>query len=255
MSPSNNPRLRPVRGADHEAADRASAGGNGVHLMLRRRQRIALQYDAPDHAFVVESGCLTLDAVLPQNRRQVTLILYAGDVILRSAAPPVPQIGLTAMLPSVVDRRRTSDPGVGANAANAKPLDLAAAIARVAARTGLHAIAIGRLTGEERIATLLLEMALYLGKPTLGGQTFEIPLSRNDMADYMALNPDTLSRLMSRLRASGLVTMPTRSRATIKDLAALEAMTPLADALRQLRSATAPTVTVPEAVPALPGAV
>lgn len=216
-----------------EVVGRPALNG-GVRLALRRRQRIALHQAAPDHLFLIESGCLTLDAVLPQERRQVTMILYAGDIISRAAAPPVGQIGLTAMLPSMVQRVRAADLTLDMHTAARAPIDLAATTARLAARSGLHTIAIGRLTGEERMATLLLEMALYLGRPTPGGQSFEIPLSRNDMADYMALNPDTLSRLVSRLRASGLVSMPSRSRANIRDLAALEAMTPLAKALHEL---------------------
>jgi CRP/FNR family transcriptional regulator len=167
------------------------------------------------------------------------MILYAGDVISRAAAPPVNQIGLTAMLPSMVHRVRLADLAGDKQPVTQAPLDLAAATARLAARAGLHTIAIGRLTGEERMATLLLEMALYLGRPTPGGHSFEIPLSRNDMADYMALNPDTWSRLVSRLRASGLVSMPSRSRANVRELAALEAMTPLAKALHALREGPA----------------
>lgn len=197
---------------------------------------------------MVESGCLTLDAVLPENRRQVALILYAGDMISKSAAPPVAQVGLTAMLPSMVARLRF-DIGEPQKAADGnagrlgQALDVATATARLAARSALHTIAIGRLTGEERIATLFLELALYLGKPTPGGCSFEIPLSRNDMADYMALNPDTLSRHVSRLRSTGVVAMPTRSRATVKDLVALEALTPLAQALHDLRDGIMPITT------------
>ena len=191
---------------------------------------------------MIESGCLTLDAMLPENRRQVALILYAGDIIAKSAVPPVAHVGLTAMLPSTVARLRIGGDGSPTNDVNALSLQQAlgvnAATARLAARSALHSIAIGRLTGEERIATLFLEMALCLGMPTPGGWSFEIPLSRGDMADYMALNPDTLSRHVSHLRAAGVISMPSRSRAIIRDLAKLDALTPLAQPLRQLCQGT-----------------
>ena len=227
------------------SAGRLPAAGGGVRIELRRRQRIVLAHDAVNHVFAVESGCLILDGLLADNRRQVALILYAGDVISRTAAPPVPQIGLTAVVPSLVDRLRADSLAEHQAAAHAIGIDLAAATARLAARSGLQTMAIGQLTGEERVATLLLELALYLGKPTPGGHSFEIPLSRNDMADYTALNPDTLSRIVSRLRASGIVAMPTRSRATVRDMAALAALTPLAEALHRLRAATLETRRAP----------
>jgi CRP/FNR family transcriptional regulator, anaerobic regulatory protein len=240
MAPSSTIQSRSAPITIDDACERSQLTDHAVRIGLRRRQRLALQHGGPEHVFVIESGCLTLDAMLPENRRQVALILYAGDIITRSAAPPLAQVGLTAMLPSMMARLRLDDstdaaiPG-GASLSLPQALVVNCATARLAARSALHTIAIGRLNGEERIATLFLEMALYLGKPTPGGYSLEIPLSRNDMADYMALNPDTLSRLVSRLRARGLVTMPTRSRATIKDLAALEALTPLAQSLHQLR--------------------
>ena len=97
---------------------------------------------------------------------------------------------------------------------------------------------INRLTSApgDMLASLLLEQALVVGQPTPGGCTFDMPLSRIDMADYLALNPDTLSRHIARLKTLGVLTTPTRAKAIISDLAALHAMTPIADALTALHS-------------------
>lgn len=185
---------------------------------------MALRQDGPDYVYRLESGCLTLDASLPDGRRQISLVLYPGDVIAGSAVPPLSQIGLTATVPTVVLRRRVGE----------SDSELIEDLSRAASRALLHSYMTGRLTGDERVATLLLELACKLGKPTAGGISFELPLSRADMADYLALNPDTLSRIVSRLRASGVITMLSRSRATAKDLAALEARTPLVAAVKAL---------------------
>jgi CRP-like cAMP-binding protein len=249
MSPPNSSRSRSAAAKAASSPQPSNSTAHAVRIGLRRRQRLGLPYDSPEHVFTVECGCLTLDALLSENRRQVALILYAGDMISRSAAPPIAQVGLTAMLPSMLARLRFDEIQAGNEHAIADAMSIATSTARLAARSALHTIAIGRLSGEERVATLFLELALYLGKPTPAGHSFEIPLSRNDMADYMALNPDTLSRLVSRLRASGLITMPTRSRATVRDLAALEALTPLAQAMRRLRH-DAMTTTTGDILPA-----
>lgn len=208
-----------------------------VHLTLRRRQRIVLQNDVPEHAFMIEDGCLTLDSVLPEDRRQIMLVLYPGDIITRSAAPPVPLIGFTALRPSIVARRRESD-----FVHQARQNEGITAFANLAARAGLHAMSIGRLSGEERLATLMIEMVLRLGQSTPGGRTLEMPLSRNDMADYLALNPDTLSRLMSRLRSRGVLSMPNRSRVIVRDFDALAKLSPLADALHLICTRPTPSL-------------
>ena len=180
--------------------------------------------------FEVESGFLTYDAHLPGGRRQVLLVLYPGDAMPRSSVPPLPAIGLTAVVPSAVRRFAA----IGA-ASGFRP-----AADRLTARSSLHAITIGRLSSEERLATFLVEAALRLGTHTPGGHTFELPLSRAELADHLALNPDTLSRLMSRLRAQGIVSVPARGRMLVKRIEALAAMTPLAEALQHVHGRRLP---------------
>lgn len=201
-----------------------------ARLNLRRQQRIALGPDGGSHLFEVESGCLTCDAHLPGGRRQVLLVLYPGDALPRTSVPLLPAIGLTAVAPSAVHRYPVS-----AAADGFQP-----AVDRLAARASLHAITIGRLSGAERLATFLVEATLRLGARAPGGHTFEQPLSRAELADYLALNPDTLSRLMSRLRARGIISVPARGRMIVKQIDALSAMTPLAEALQHAYSRRLP---------------
>lgn len=208
-----------------------------VRLELRRRQRIRLGHEGASYRFAVEHGCVAIDAVLPGNRRQVMLILYPGHVFTRDAAPPVADVGLTALLPSVLVRRNAAADASPSNPVQSGGTEDPASLMRLMARSGLHAFAIGRLTAEERISTLLIEMALFLGKPVNNGYVLELPLSRDDMADYLVLNPDTLSRLLTKLKASGAIHMPSRRHLIIKDFRVLASMTPLSDALVVLRSA------------------
>ena len=67
--------------------------------------------------------------------------------------------------------------------------------------------------------------------PGAAGVAFELPLSRTEIADYLALNADTLSRIMSRLKGRGLVARTGRDRALVADWDGLCAMSPLAGAL------------------------
>jgi CRP/FNR family transcriptional regulator len=199
--------------------------------------------EQPPYTFVVDSGCLTADTVLAGGRRQVLLILYPGDSISGSTAPMGVGVGLTAVVPSVLTRLSAEALEAAAFGA-VRRAELYDAQARMMARSMLHAAAIGRLTSEERFAALMLEMAHHLGQPTPGGCTFELPLSRADMADYLALNPDTLSRLVSRLRARDILHMPSRRRVIVQDIEALSGLCPLAKALASARAGEASVVKV-----------
>ena len=240
MKTGRTPLVRAARKSAPEATEHAPAG-SAVRLALRRRQRLPLEEHEENHTFALESGCLTVD-VSTGERRHVLLILYPGERIDRGMVPPLPNIGLTAVTPSSVTRTLTAPRAAsGAIEVTAAPLGVAGAnTARLAARLGLHAITIGCLSSEERLATLLAEIALFTGLAGPLGCSFDLLLSREDMADYLAINPDTLSRLMSRLRSQKLLAMSSRSRATVGDLDALLAMSPLSRALRQMRPDPAP---------------
>lgn len=219
----------------------------GARLHLRRGQLLPLDRLGCDDILCVESGCLALKAETPGGASRVVEVLYPDDMISREAAPPLPAIGLTAALPATV-LRLPQRPDVGAGATDDR---IVHAFARLAARTALHAIVLSELTAEQRIATFLVEMALRSGGPTDTGCTFELPLSRTDIAHYLALNPDTTSRLVSRLRQRGLFTSPARGWVMIPDFETLAAMSPLTATLRVLcRTSDAGTRPEAAAIPA-----
>jgi Crp-like helix-turn-helix domain len=66
------------------------------------------------------------------------------------------------------------------------------------------------------------------------GVAFDIPLARTDTASYLGLNPDTLSRIMSRLRGGGIFSRDGRSQIMLRDFRALAALSPAAQALAEI---------------------
>lgn len=208
--------------------------------MLRRKQRLALGEVLEDGWVGVESGCLMLEAVLENGRHQVMLFLYPGDAIMGGAWPPLSRTGLTALIPASLVKHRNQTPSTE-RPAGFLQADPAAATARLVARAALHGVALASLAAEARFATLLTEMALNLDCRLGPGHALEVPLWRAEMAGYLGLNPDTLSRLMSSFRARQLIAMTTRGSAKIRDFEALAALTPLAGALRTMKAKSAPS--------------
>ena len=110
-----------------------------------------------------------------------------------------------------------------------------AALANQMARQAIHIAALGQFNGEQRVATLLIELALRTGisSPT-GGIVFDLPFCRKDVAAYLGLNADTLSRIVSRLRDSGAFSQLKRTRALLRDFRALAALSPAAQSLAEI---------------------
>jgi CRP-like cAMP-binding protein len=107
------------------------------------------------------------------------------------------------------------------------------------ARQAIHAATLGQFDCEQRVATLFVELALRTGVSTAsGGVAFDLPFNRKDIADYLGLNPDMLSRIMSRLKAAGLIGQSERNRAVVHDFPTLAARSPAARSLIEISGAT-----------------
>ena len=70
---------------------------------------------------------------------------------------------------------------------------------------------------EERVAGFLLEMA---GRGD-GGTAIELPMSRQDIADYLGLTIETVSRTFTQLVQSGVIALETSRRIMFRNPAAL----------------------------------
>lgn len=90
------------------------------------------------------------------------------------------------------------------------------------ARCQEHLATIGRLDSQERVTFFLAEMAANSTTPVVS-----LPMSREDIADYLGLNSETVSRILSRLKKTGLVKFLSHTDYVIPDLAALQRRLPV----------------------------
>lgn len=90
------------------------------------------------------------------------------------------------------------------------------------ARSEDHVATLGRLDSRERVALFLARAAAANPKALVS-----LAMSREDIADYLGLNAETVSRALSQLRKSGLVKFLTRSDYVVTDMAALAKRLPV----------------------------
>ncbi len=86
---------------------------------------------------------------------------------------------------------------------------------------------LGKKTATERIATLLLELSARMGEigcsaAQLDLDRFELPLDRQQMGDLLGLTIETVSRQLSRLKATGVIDLPDRRMVAIQDRSRLQ---------------------------------
>ncbi len=90
-------------------------------------------------------------------------------------------------------------------------------------RAQAHVSMLGRLDSRERVLLFLGEMAAQTGNGVVA-----LPMSREDIADYLGLNTETVSRILGRIKRSGLVRFLTPTEYVVPDLAAVAARLPVA---------------------------
>jgi len=72
-------------------------------------------------------------------------------------------------------------------------------------------------SAKQRVACSLMEMAARLSNE----ETVELPMSRQDIADYLGLSIETVSRTLTHLEANGAIALPTSRRVALRNRKAL----------------------------------
>lgn len=87
-------------------------------------------------------------------------------------------------------------------------------------------LTLGRKTAEEKLASFLYMIARHID-PTTGPDhsnavTFDLPLTRTDIADFLGLTIETVSRQLTKLRKAGVVKVENNRHFHVPDMARLQ---------------------------------
>jgi len=199
---------------------------------LARGQRLATPTDDVQWIRTVHCGLLALCAALPDGRRQIICLAGPGEALCSCAAPGL-ECWVEALAPSTVCEVLLPATGedVGDDG-HAQALLSLLKLSRARLESTLaHVVTLGRLDGRERLASFLVDMARRLGRSEGGSWSVSIPMTREDMADHLGLNADTITRMLGRLKREGLVLGPSAHDFVIPDLDAIESRGSLACAI------------------------
>lgn len=159
----------------------------------------------PDgYAFFIAEGVARASASLPDGRRQVSRFLLPGDLHLPGTGRPS-AVSVEAASPVVVCRIRADE----MSDCEARVPQLRAVFHRDrldqldAARR--HMLLLGRKTALEKVASFILEVGSIQASRNMVSEPVAFPMGRQDVADYLGLTLETVSREFSHLKARGLI--------------------------------------------------
>ncbi len=211
-------------GLGRQAASHVASIGRRVSYGVAKT--IFAEGDEANSVYEVVRGILKLYKLLPDGRRQITGFLSAGHLIGLAngdlylyTAEAVTEVTLCRYRRVLLDRLVDEVPGFARALLAATSDELRAAQDQM--------LLLGRKDAMEKIASFLLMMADR--QHALGpSREIEIPMGRSDIADYLGLTIETISRMLTKLKSQGVIALPTpariglRNRERLEDLAAGE---------------------------------
>ncbi len=188
----------------------------GAIRTYHNKEHVFYDGDPASHVFKIEAGNICIYKMMLDGRRQVIDFAYPGDVIglgalgkhsagaqamTATSARCIP----TSMLHEVVKQ----DSRMGLKLYEAMSREL------LAARELLCTV--GRLSAPERLAAFLVALSRRNKRCGDNPNIIVLPMTRNDIADFLGLTIETISRTFTKFRNAGLIDLRQSVLLTISD--------------------------------------
>lgn len=188
----------------------------GSRTRYARNEEIFGEGDPAEFVYRVASGTVRLYRLLSDGRRQIAGFCFAGDSFGFTAgedywqsAEAVTDCEIVATPRQAVFRQAEQNPSFAYYLWKKTAEQLAGA--------SEHMMLLGRQTAVERVASFLLGLAQRQGET----EQVTLPMSRQDIADYLGLTIETVSRTLTQLQEQGVVEVKTSRKIAFRQPGAL----------------------------------
>ena len=193
--------------------------GIGARRSFARDGEIYAEDDPADCWYKVVSGTVRICKLMADGRRHIAEFCYAGDCFgLDSearrtfSAEAVGDVIVLRFMRAATERLIDERPELARRMCNMTLRNLAHAQTRM--------LLLGRMTAVERVASFILELAERRDVQ----RVLDVPMSRNDIADYLGLTIETVCRVLSVFKRQRAIAIPSPHRIEICDRETLEAV-------------------------------
>ncbi len=187
----------------------------GAPMRFARNNEIYGEDEPSEYLYQVISGAVRTYRMLDDGRRQISAFYLPGD-IFGVEAGEIHLCSAEAICDSQILVAKRSAVMTRAEHEKSLARQLWMLTMRELQRVQEHSLALIK-SAEERVAGFLLEMA---GRNS-AGVAVELPMSRQDIADYLGLTIETVSRTFTQFVHSGTIALETSRRIQLRNRPAL----------------------------------
>ena len=187
----------------------------GAAMPFPRNAEIYGENEHADYVYKVLSGSVRTYKVLNDGRRQIGAFYLPGDLFGLEAgdkhtlsAEAITECKVLVIKRGALTALATRDPEVARQLWSTTAAELQ--------RAQDHIMLLIK-TAQERVAGFLLEMSARSATVT----EVELPMSRQDIADYLGLTIETVSRTLTHLENAATIAVPTSRRIVLRNRGAL----------------------------------
>lgn len=184
-----------------------------TRLRLRAGQIVFQELDPADHVFNVTAGNVRLTKMLPDGRRQITGFLWPGDFLglafadaYAYTAEAVTPLGLCRFSRTALEALFKEMPHLERKVLSVASNELRAAQDQM--------LLLGRKTAREKLSSFLWQ----LRQRSRGrDDTLDLPMNRADIADYLGLTMETVSRTFTALAREGVLCLTAANKIVVRE--------------------------------------
>jgi CRP/FNR family transcriptional regulator, nitrogen fixation regulation protein len=188
----------------------------GAAMTFPRNGEIYGEGEAAEYIYKVVSGAARTYKLLNDGRRQISAFHLPGDVFGLEAASNHYFSAEAITSATILVIKRSALVAMAARQ-NDVANELWTLTASALGKVQNLMVTLGRKNAQERMAAFLLEMS---GR-ACDKQTIELPMSRQDIADYLGLTIETVSRTFTQLENEEAIELPTSRRVVLRNRGAL----------------------------------
>jgi CRP-like cAMP-binding protein len=190
----------------------------GASVPYQRNEEIFGEGEPAEYVYKVLSGSVRSYKLLTDGRRQINGFYLPGDIFgLELSSDHSSSAEAVADCAILVVKRNTLLRGAERN--NEIAWNLLSLTVSDLKRSRSHGLLLIK-SAQQRIAAFLLEMAERLA----GNGAVELPMSRQDIADYLGLTIETVSRTLTQLAASSTIQLMASRQIVLRNRSALSAL-------------------------------
>jgi CRP/FNR family transcriptional regulator, anaerobic regulatory protein len=176
----------------------------GRHVHFASCETVFAQEEMTTSFYNVLDGVVRLYKLLPDGRRQIVGFALPGD-FLGLTISPRHSFSADAIGPVAVCRFSRTSFARFIEAKSHILLRINELAVRELNQAQDHMVLLGRRSAEEKVATFLIGWRDRLVRLSGATKTLPLPMSRQDIADYLGLTIETVSRTFTKFERDGVI--------------------------------------------------